>query len=82
MLLQSLQLRVVARDQGSPQQTGTATVDVKVERNRYAPSFQNPSSYAATIAETFTPSLSILRVRAVDQDASVSVLFKEVFIFH
>jgi protocadherin Fat 4 len=61
-------LRVLARDQGTPQQTGTATVTVTVDRNRYAPSFLNPDTYRATIAETYTPSLAIMTVSATDQD--------------
>ena len=67
-----LQLRILARDQGTPQQTGTATVYVTVSRNRYAPSFQSPESYTATIAETFTPSVAILTISANDQDPEVS----------
>ena len=66
-----LQIRVLARDQGSPQQTGTAVVTVNVERNRFNPVFQNTDSYTQTIAETFTPSVQILTVAAVDRDPEV-----------
>ncbi len=64
-------LRVLARDQGSPQQTGTAVVTVNVQRNRFNPVFQNADSYQQTIAETFTPSVRILTVTARDQDPEV-----------
>ena len=66
-----LQLRVVGRDQGTPQQTGTATVTVNVERNTYSPIFQNANTYTANIADTFTPSLPIITVIATDADPEV-----------
>ena len=61
-------LRVVARDQGTPQQTGIATISVSVERNSYSPVFQNPSSYQQTIADTFTPGFTVMTVEATDND--------------
>jgi len=67
------QLRVLARDQGSPQQTATATVTVKVQRNKYSPMFE-ARGYAVTIAETYTPSVTVLRVHATDADAEVNQL--------
>lgn len=66
------QLRVLARDQGQPQQTGTATVTVNLDRNTYNPVF-TMRSYQTTIAETFTPSLPLLTVTATDADKPVSI---------
>ncbi len=64
------QLRLVARDQGSPRQSGQATVTVRVERNQYAPVFVS-GSYSVTIAETHTPSLPIITIEAKDNDPRV-----------
>ena len=67
------QLLVVARDQGSPQQTGTTLVTVRVTRNQFPPVFSE-SRYEVTIAETYTPSLPIITVQADDADPPVSLL--------
>ena len=64
---------MLARDQGSPQQTGTATVTVNVERNDYAPEFSDPDA-EVTIAGTFTPSLTVMEVKATDRDEEVRVI--------
>ena len=63
---------MLARDQGTPQKTGTTTVRVIIERNTYTPVFQYKDTYSKTIAVTYTPSLTVLRVSAVDRDPEVS----------
>lgn len=60
-------MRVAARDQGSPQQSSEAVVTVRVVRNRFSPVFPT-RRYTATIAATFTPSLPLVTVQALDAD--------------
>ena len=66
------QIRVIARDQATPQQTGTATVAVTVERNTFSPVFIDPGTYRATIAETYPIGRPIITVSAKDEDPKVS----------
>ena len=65
------QLRVLARDQGSPQQTGTTSLEVRVERNDYSPVFNEPNA-KINIAKTFSPGLQVYQVEAIDEDEAVS----------
>jgi hypothetical protein len=62
---------VVARDQGNPPQESTAAVIVTVTRNIYSPRFINPQLYQEVVAETFTPSLTVITVTATDDDPEV-----------
>ena len=66
---------MVARDQGSPAQSGTATITVNVERNRYNPEFSRSQPYEITVADTYTPSVTILTVTATDRDSRVNMPF-------
>jgi len=66
-----LQVKVVARDQGSPPQQGTAGVIIIVKRNKYRPEFATKEPYHETVAETFTPSLTVITVTATDADPEV-----------
>ena len=63
-------MRVVARDQGQPQQSSIAMVTVRVARNRFDPVYRS-RSYSAVIAKTFTPSLPLISVEATDADQEV-----------
>ena len=64
----------MARDQGTPQQTGTAMVTVSVDRNKYSPVFSR-RDYSTPMANTFTPSLPLITVTAADADIEVRKTF-------
>ncbi|XP_046579033.1 protocadherin Fat 4-like [Haliotis rubra] len=63
----SYRIRVMATDQGTPARTATATINVQVTRNLFAPRF-NPLNYEADIYETQSLGTSIIRVNATDSD--------------
>ena len=64
------QLRVVARDGGTPPRTDTTVATVNVNRNLNKPRFE-PSRYQATILETTTIGEVVATVSADDQDRRV-----------
>ena len=66
----TLQLRIEARDGGTPPRSATALVNINVQRNLVAPVFQQ-SSYQTTILETQSLGVNILRVVATDADTKV-----------
>ena len=66
-----LQLRIEARDGGTPPRSATALVNINVQRNLVRPVFQQ-SSYETTILETQSLGINILRVIATDADTKVS----------
>lgn len=67
-----LQLRVEARDGGSPPRSATALVNINVQRNLHAPVF-NPTRYEETILETTGLGVSLVRVLATDADTRVGI---------
>ena len=69
--MRTLQVKVRAQDQGSPPQQGTAGVIVTVKRNKHRPEFATTKPYEETVAETFTPSLTVIRLTATDADPQV-----------
>ena len=64
------QVRVVARDQGSPPQEAVAVVYVTVRRNFNKPRF-DPNSYSPRILETQELGVAFATVRATDSDSQV-----------
>ena len=66
-----LQLRIEARDGGTPPRSATALVSINVQRNLVRPVFQQ-STYETTILETQSLGINILRVIATDADTKVS----------
>ena len=65
-----LQLRVLASDQGDPAQTATTVVKLEILRNFQEPKF-DPRDYNTEILETHGLGVSILQVRAKDDDTKV-----------
>ena len=65
------QVRVLARDGGTPSLSSTSTVLVNVVRNLFAPVF-GQLLYEVTILETQDLGVEILRVFANDSDTKVS----------
>lgn len=63
----SYKLRVLVADGGFPSLTATATVDITVRRNLFAPQFQN-TFIRVTISESTVVGSNITRVFATDQD--------------
>ena len=66
------QLRLVARDGGSPSKSATATVDINVQRNLLPPVFDPSGVYNVTIIEQTAVGEEILVVSATDNDPVVS----------
>ena len=64
-------LRLVAFDTAYPDQTSTATLEVRVTRNEAAPLFPDSEEYAVEIAENHQLGSSVLQVRANDADDDV-----------
>ena len=62
-----LQVLIEARDQALPSQSNVATLTVRVARNRLNPVFLQ-RDYSTTVARSFTPSLPLVTVTAVDAD--------------
>ena len=61
-------LHVITWDGGSPQQTGTLTIDVQVvDDNDNPPRFTN-STYTATVSENVEAMTSLVQVQALDDD--------------
>ena len=61
------QLRIEARDGGSPARSATALVGINVQRNLYSPEFTQ-LFYNITIDETQQLGQNILQISAIDQD--------------
>ena len=61
------QVRIVASDGGDPTKTATATVQINVQRNLFAPKFQ-PQRIDRDILETHPLGEAIANVNATDQD--------------
>ena len=66
-----LQLRVVARDGGRPQQQDVTVVHVHINRNLNAPKFES-ADYRVTILETYKLGVVFSRVEATDDDTKVN----------
>ena len=66
------QLRVRARDGGTPRLSATALVTVTVDRNLFSPVFSQ-DLYEETILETREPGDFALFFRASDADKSVII---------
>ncbi|KAK3089813.1 hypothetical protein FSP39_006721 [Pinctada imbricata] len=60
-------IRVLAYDGGIPSLSATATIDVLVQRNLFAPVF-NPINYNVTIYETQALGVPFIKVNATDAD--------------
>ena len=67
----SWQVRVRARDGGTPERSDVTLVKINVERNLEAPKFE-PEEYDVTVMETVALGDSIIKVRATDGDRLVS----------
>lgn len=65
----TLQLRIEARDGGTPALSATALVDITVQRNLFTPSFTN-LTYETTILETQAIGTTVIRLLATDQDSN------------
>lgn len=65
-------MRVFVADGGFPSLTATATVDITVRRNLFAPQFQN-TFIRVTISESTVVGSNITRVFATDQDVDVRI---------
>ena len=70
--LPSFQLRVVARDTGTPPLSSQATVDIFVLRNLQIPRFTTNTVISLTIPETTALGSFITKVEAKDDDQFVS----------
>ncbi len=66
------QIRVVARDGGTPPQSAVTLVYVNVNRNLNAPRF-NQGNYQQTVLETQPLGVPFVRVQAQDSDQRVSI---------
>lgn len=71
-----LQLRVRARDGGSPPCETYSVLTVAVRRNEFTPRWTPSAVYTTTILETHNILQPVYTVSAVDQDTSVSSYFK------
>lgn len=65
------QLRVLAKDGGSPPQSATAIVEVNVERNLFDPKFTAAGTIRASVAEIAPAGTSVWQLTATDSDVSV-----------
>lgn len=65
------QLRVRARDGGSPPCETYSVLTVAVRRNEFTPQWTPSAVYTTTILETHNILQPVYTVSAVDQDASV-----------
>ena len=74
IILSYLQVRVIARDGGTPPRSDITVVDVTVIRNLARPRF-DPTAYTTRIIETLPLGEPIIAVRATDDDARVLYLF-------
>ena len=68
------QLRILAKDGGTPPLTATTTVQVDVQRNIFPPVFTSNSTEDATIPETLPAGAPVAAVMATDADDAVSGL--------
>ena len=68
------QLRIVAKDGGSPAKSSTALLTLTIDRN-FNPPIYNPQTYNATIFEDQPEGVEILKVTATDADLRVSNLY-------
>lgn len=64
-------MRVVAQDSGNPPRSATAMVYVRVQRNFFAPSWEQTSTNIR-ILETQAQGVPFTRLAAVDRDRAVS----------
>ena len=67
----NFQMRLLARDGGSPPRTATTIATITVQRNLNSPVFE-AQFYNVTILETRQLGLPFLEVKATDNDTSVS----------
>ena len=75
LLLVVLQFTVLARDQSSPEKTGTATVRVNVLRSNTPPVWINNAPYVTAInADTAVGTTIYSQSRAIDNDQLVSIV--------
>ena len=65
-----MQVRVEARDGGTPARLTSAVLSVKVLRNLHAPRFTS-SQYEVSVLETHSVGESVLKVEARDDDDKV-----------
>ena len=72
------QLRISARDGGSPPRTATAIATITVQRNINSPVFE-AQFYHVIILETTQLGLPLLQLKATDNDIRVSS-FKLIYI--
>ncbi len=68
-----LQIRVVAKDGGTPPMSAVTLVNVNVNRNLNAPRFET-ANYEQTVLETQPLGVAFVRVQAKDNDQRVSTL--------
>ena len=65
------QMRILARDGGSPPRTATAIATITVQRNINSPVFE-AQFYNVTILETLNLLIPFIQVKASDNDIRVS----------
>ena len=76
LILVILQFTVIARDQSSPEKTGTATVRVNVLRSNNPPVWINNAPYVTAInADTAVGTTVYSQSRAIDNDQLVSIVY-------
>ena len=68
----SLQLRVVAFDNGTPRKENATIIPIIVDRNVFAPEF-TPETVLISIVISETNGSAITRVSATDRDEEVSI---------
>ncbi len=71
-----LQIRVVAKDGGTPPLSAVTLVNVNVNRNLNAPRFEN-ANYQQTVLETQPLGVAFVQVQAKDTDQRVSALLDD-----
>ncbi|EAT41892.1 AAEL006534-PA, partial [Aedes aegypti] len=70
----SYNIQVIARDQGTPPQSSTATVQLNIDdTNDNNPEFY-PKQYFLALAEDTAPGRPILQVKATDQDEGINAM--------
>lgn len=78
MIIFWFQLRILAKDGGSPSRTAITVASITVQRNLNAPVFEI-LSYNETILETRQLGLPILQVKATDGDKRVYSWTSKIF---
>ena len=71
MLYFCFQLRVLAKDGGTPSRTATTIVTIDVDRNLNSPRF-NPNNARVNIPETLAAGSLVTSVTASDEDTQAS----------